>query len=125
MKERKVWKEAGIDPQGDWYIQSGTGMAEALRMASEKRAYTLTDRGTFLAQRDRLDLTILSDGDPLLRNPYSVIVVTSEKHPGVNSDAAQRFSEFLLSAEVQRVIGEFGVERFQQPLFFPTSTTAP
>lgn len=125
MKERKVWTETGIDPQGEWYIQSGTGMAEALRMASEKHAYTLTDRGTFLAQRDRLELTVLSDGDPLLRNPYSVIVVSSEKHPGLNHKAARRFSEFLLSAEVQRVIGEFGVERFQQPLFFSTSEAAP
>ena len=125
MKERKVWKQAGIDPQRSQYVQSGMGMAEVLRMASEKRAYTLTDRSTFLAQGGKLDLAILSDGDPLLRNPYSVIVVSSEKHPSVNADAARRFSDFLLSAEVQRVIGEFGVELFQQPLFFSTSTKAP
>lgn len=87
-------------------------------MASEKRAYTLSDRGTFLAQRERLDLTILFEGDPLLHNPYTVIIVSSEKHPGVNDQAASRFSEFLLSPKAQTIIGEFGIERFGQPLFF-------
>ena len=123
MKEKKVWEEAAIEPQGNWYVRAGAGMAEALRMASEKRAYTLADRGTFLAQRDRLDLAIHFEGDPLLRNPYAVIVVSSEKHPGVNHQAASRFSEFLLSPKVQRIIGEFGIERFGQPLFFPRSST--
>ena len=118
-KEQEVWKEAGITPEGDWYIEAGAGMAAALRMASEKRACTLADRGTFLAQRDRLDLTILSEGDPLLRNPYAIIVVSADKHAGVNHEAATRFAQFLRSAEVQRAIGEFGVERFGQPLFFP------
>jgi tungstate transport system substrate-binding protein len=122
MKEKKVWREAGIQPQGEWYVRAGAGMAEALRMASEKGAYTLADRGTFLAQRERLDLVVLSEGDPLLRNTYSVIVVSSETHPGINAQAARRFSEFLLSPKVQRVIGKFGVERFGQPLFFPQPT---
>ena len=125
MTEKKIWNTAGIEPQGEWYVQAGSGMAEALRMASEKRAYTLSDRGTFLAQRERLDLTIFSEGDPFLRNPYSVIIVNSEKHPSVNRQAASRFSEFLLSPEVQRVIGEFGVERFGQPLFFPRGPSGP
>jgi len=120
MKEKKVWKEAGIEPQGKWCIQAGTGMAEVLRMASEKGAYTLADRGTFLAQREGLDLVVLSEGDTLLRNPYAVIVVSSEKLPGINAQAARRFSEFLVSPKTQRVIGEFGVEQFGQPLFFPT-----
>ena len=86
-------------------------------MASEKQAYTLSDRGTFLAQRERLDLTILFQGDPLLQNSYTVTVVNSGKHPGVNHQGASRFSEFLLSPQVQTIIGEFGVERFGQPLF--------
>jgi tungstate transport system substrate-binding protein len=124
MKELQIWKQAALDPERQWYVQAGAGMAEALRMASEKRAYTLADRGTFLAQRHRLDLTILSAGDPLLRNPYAVIVVRSEKHPNVNQRAAGRFSEFLLSPKVQRVIGQFGVEPFGQPLFFAQPVAA-
>jgi tungstate transport system substrate-binding protein len=119
MKEQSIWKDAEVDPQPPWYIQAGAGMAEALRMASEKRAYTLADRGTFLAQRHRLDLTILSEGDPLLRNPYTVIVVSAKKHPHVNDRAASRFSEFLRSPKVQRMIGQFGIGPFGQPLFFP------
>lgn len=97
-------------------------MAEVLRIASEKRAYTLTDRGTFLTQRKGLDLTILSEGDPLLQNQYSVIVVGSERHPHVHAEAAQRFTEFLLSPKVQKLIGEYGVERYGQPLFFPVQS---
>ena len=120
IKELGIWKEAKIDPQGVWYVRAGAGMADALRMADEKRACTLVDRGTFLAHRARLDLTILSEGDPLLRNPYAVIVVSSQKHANVNHRAARRFSEFLRSPKVQRVIGEFGVESFGQPLFFPS-----
>ena len=118
MKEKSIWLAREIDPQGEWYVRAGAGMAEALRMASEKQAYTLSDRGTFLAQRKWLDLTILFESDPLLHNPYTVIVVSSEKHPDVNHQAASRFSEFLLSSKAQTVIGEFGVERFGQPLFF-------
>lgn len=124
MKEKKVWQAAAIEPQGEWYVQGGAGMAAALRMASEKRAYTLTDRGTFLSQRDRLDLTIHVEGDPLLLNPYVVIVVSSKKHPGVNHQAASRFSEFLLSPNVQQIIGEFGVKQFGKPLFFPKELPA-
>ncbi len=118
MKEKMIWKDLKVDPQGDWYIRAGSGMAEALRMANEKQAYTLSDRGTFLAQQERLDLTILFEGDPLLHNPYTVIVVSPERHPGVNHHAASRFSEFLLSLNGQTIIDEFGVERFGQPLFF-------
>ena len=125
MKEKKIWKEASLDPAGKWYVRAGAGMAQALRIASEKRAYTLADRGTFLSQRDRLDLTIHSQGDPLLRNPYAVIVVSSAKHPGLNHQAASRFSEFLLSPKVQRIIAKFGVERFGQPLFFPRRPSGP
>ena len=125
MKEKEIWKEAALDPAGNWYVRTGAGMAQALRIAREKRAYTLADRGTFLSQRDRLDLAIHSQGDPLLRNPYAVIVVSSAKHPGVNHQAANRFSEFLLSPKVQSIIGKFGVERFGQPLFFPRMSSRP
>jgi tungstate transport system substrate-binding protein len=122
MKERTVWQEAGMEPQGTWYVSSGAGMAEVLRMANEMDAYTLADRSTFLAQRERFNLIIHSEGDPLLRNPYSVVVVSPENHPDINHEAAVRFSDFLLSPNVQQIIGEFGVERFGQPLFFPRAT---
>jgi tungstate transport system substrate-binding protein len=119
MKERAVWEQAAVEPEGDWYLQAGVGMAAVLRMASEKGGYTLADRGTFLAQRADLDLVLVSEGDPLLRNPYAVLVVSAKKHPGVDAQAATRFCEFLLSPAVQRTIGEFGVDRFGQPLFSP------
>jgi len=89
-----------------------------LRMASEKRAYTLSDRGTFLAQRQGLDLAILCAGDPLLVNQYSVILVNPERHPHVRREAAQKFADFLLSVQTQKTIADFGKDRFGQPLFF-------
>jgi tungstate transport system substrate-binding protein len=118
MKEKIIWNNGKIDPRGEWYIRAGAGMAAVLRMASEKRAYTLTDRGTYLAQRAGLDLTILCESDPLLNNPYAVIVVSAAKHPGGNHQGANRFAQFLLAPKVQGVIGEFGARRYGQPLFY-------
>ena len=119
MKEKGIWKQAGTSPQGRWYIQTGSGMAQTLRMASEKSAYTLSDRGTFLSQRDRLGLVIVSAGDPMLRNQYAVIVVDPKKHSHVEADAARQFADFLLSPETQAMIGSFGVEKYGEPLFLP------
>ena len=118
-KELAIWKTAEISPQGDWYLQAGSGMAATLRIANEKNAYTLSDRGTFLAQSKQLDLVIRSEGDALLRNPYAVIVVSTTKHPYVNQAAAKRFADFLLSRTVQKAIATFGIDRCGQPLFFP------
>ena len=106
-------------PRGAWYLECGQGMAQALRIATEKRAYTLTDRGTFLAQRKRLDLVPLVEGDPALLNRYAVILLDPEKYPHLNHEAARRFADFLRRADVQKTIGEFGVAEFGQPLFFP------
>jgi tungstate transport system substrate-binding protein len=117
VKEKAVWKRANIDPRGDWYVRAGSGMGAVLRMADEKRAYTLSDRGTFLAQRDKLDLAILSEGDPLLMNPYSVILVNPEKHPNIRREEAQKFADFLLAPETQRLIADFGKDRYGEPLF--------
>jgi tungstate transport system substrate-binding protein len=119
QKEREVWAKAGVEPQGTWYIRSGTGMAQALRMAKEKQAYVLTDRGTFVALRKELELEALVQGDALLRNRYAVIVVNPEKHPHVRHDAARQFAEFLLAPEVQRKIGDFGKDKYGEALFFP------
>jgi tungstate transport system substrate-binding protein len=103
-------------------------MAQVLGIAAEKRAYTLSDRATFLAQRQGLDLVILSEGDPLLVNPYSVIVVNPAKHPHVRREAAERFADFLREPETRRAIAAFGKDRYGQPLFFvgePGPTPAP
>ena len=126
MKERRIWTESGVEPAVDWYIEAGGGMSAILSIADHKRAYTLTDRGTFLSQCSRLDLEILAEGDPLLQNPYAVIVVNPENHSGINHEAAQKFAAFLLALETQQAIGRFGVEEYGQPLFFPdAAVTAP
>ncbi|MCI0335737.1 MAG: substrate-binding domain-containing protein [Planctomycetes bacterium] len=112
-------------PTGDWYIHAGTGMAQALRMANEKRAYTLTDRGTFLALRKELDLQIVFEGDPFLKNNYSVIVCSSQKHPHLNTQAAEQFANFLTDPTTQQLIANFGVNKFDEPLFYPTKSPTP
>jgi len=117
-KEMEIWKEAGLERDGDWYTRAGAGMAHVLRMAGQMQAYTLTDRGTFLAYRGDLQLEPLVEGDSLLMNPYAVMVVSREKHPRGNEQAAGQFAEFLLAPQTQKAIAAFGVEEFGQPLFF-------
>ena len=117
--ELALWKSGEIDPQGDWYIESGQGMAATLKIAGEKAAYTLTDRATYLANRQGLGLEILVEGDPVLLNVYHVITVNPEKWPKVNNAGATAFAQFLIDGETQKVIGEFGVDKYGQPLFFP------
>ncbi len=119
-RELELWKQAGVDPkEKGWYVATGQGMGETARIASEKRAYTIADRGTFLALRKSLDLAVLVEGDATLRNSYRVLVVSPEKHPKVRAAAARRFAGWLVSEEAQRAIGAFGKERFGQPLFVP------
>ncbi len=119
MLERKLWERAGLQPQpGQWYLETGQGMGATLRVASQKRAYTLTDRGTFLAQRRLLDLEVLYEGDPTLRNLYHVLIVNPRNGPRVNTEAARALARYLFSPEVLKTIDEFGRERFGQPLFF-------
>lgn len=117
--ELSLWGKAEIDPVGDWYIQSGQGMGDTLRIASEKFGYTLTDRATYLATKDTLELAILLEGDAVLLNIYHVIVVNPEKWPKVNEAGAQAFAQFLVSEETQKFIEDFGVDKYGQPLFFP------
>ena len=118
-KELALWQEAGIQPEGAWYQESGQGMGATLKIASEKGAYTLTDRATYLAMRGGLDLVVWVEGDERLFNVYHVMVVNPEKHPNVNHRGATAFADDLTSPEVQKVIGEYGQDRFGQPLFFP------
>jgi tungstate transport system substrate-binding protein len=121
-KELAIWKVAGIEPKGDWYISAGQGMGAVLTMANEQLAYTLSDRATYLARTKKgIDLVILCEGDPDLLNRYGVIAVNPAKHPGVNSELANKFIDWITSVETQKLIGTFGVKDFGKPLFFPES----
>lgn len=106
-KEKAIWAEAGIEPGGDWYLSLGQGMGATLTLANEKGAYTLTDRGTYLARKEGLELPILVEGDPILFNPYGVIAVNPERHSHVKYDLAMKFIEWLTSADTQEEISEF------------------
>lgn len=116
--ELTLWKSAGITPEGDWYIKTGQGMGDTLRIASEKAGYTLTDRATYLALKDTLNLTILYEGDAALLNIYHVITVNPDKWPKVNYAGALAFANWLVSPEIQKTIGNFGMDKYGQPLFF-------
>ncbi|MFQ5897264.1 MAG: substrate-binding domain-containing protein [Candidatus Methylomirabilia bacterium] len=119
-KEKIFWAEAGVTPVGEWYLESGQGMGATLRIASEKGAYTLTDRATYLNLRKTVGLEVLFEGSPDLSNRYSVYEVNPAKHPNlpVNHAGAKAFSDFLTSDEARAIIREYGKERFGQPLFF-------
>jgi tungstate transport system substrate-binding protein len=117
--EFRLWMQAGIEPGGDWYIESGTGMGDTLNIANERGAYTITDRGTYLALRDRLELPILVEGDPALINIYHVITLNPANGPRINSAGGEAFLSFLLDPATQAFIGEFGIAEFGEPLFTP------
>jgi tungstate transport system substrate-binding protein len=119
-QEKKLWKAAGIDPTGEkWYLQTGLGMAQTLDVAAEKRGYTLSDRGTFLALQKLLGMAILCQGDPTLLNIYHVIELDSARLPKVNAQGGTAFADFMVSPEAQEAIRTFGVEKYGGPLFFP------
>lgn len=123
-KEQRLWEAAGLSPKGSWYLEAGAGMEAVLRIANEKRAYCLTDRGTYLAHRKEYELSILFEGDKEFFNPYHVMLVAPARYPFVNYPLAKKFSEFLTSERGQRLIGEFGVDKFGQPLFYPAAGKA-
>ena len=109
-KELAIWKVSGIDPKGNkWYLEAGQGMEKTQRIANEKRAYTLTDRGTWLAtkDKDKLEMSILFEGDPVLFNQYGVMVVNPEKHSHVKFKEAMEFVNWLISKEGQEAIASF------------------
>jgi len=119
IKERELWRVTGIESSGGWYIEAGTGMVGTLRIVNERRAYTLTDRGTYLAHRKELDLTILVEGDENLYNPYSIIPVSKEKYPHVNYQLAMKLVEFITDVKGQNIIRTYGEKEYGVPLFFP------
>jgi tungstate transport system substrate-binding protein len=119
LLEQALWKQAGIEPKGPWYIESGQGMGQTLGIANDRQAYTLTDRGTYLAFQKRVDLPVLVEKDRPLLNIYSVMEVNPANGPRVNAGAGKAFADFMLSATVQNVIRTFGVDKYGQPLFVP------
>jgi tungstate transport system substrate-binding protein len=119
LLEQALWKQAGLEPRGGWYIESGQGMGQTLLIANERKAYALTDRGTYLAFQKRVDLPILVERDRPLLNIYSVMEVNPANGPRVNAAAGKAFADFMLSPAVQAVIKTFGVDKFGQALFVP------
>jgi tungstate transport system substrate-binding protein len=119
-QEIKLWKAAGINPEGQkWYQQTGLGMGQTLSVAAEKKGYTLADRGTYLSMKKNLGLAILVEGDAALLNIYHVIEVNSAKWPKVNTAGAKAFADFMVYKNTQDIIKKFGVDKFGSPLFFP------
>lgn len=120
-KEISIWKKIGIEPSGDWYISAGKGMGEVLMMADEKNAYTLSDRGTYLSMKDKFELQVVVEKDKDLLNQYGVIAVNPEKNPAVHAEEANMFVDWILSKEIQQMIGEFGIKEYGEPLFIPNA----
>lgn len=123
-KELSLWEQSGIVPGGAWYLETGQGMGSTLHITSEKFGYTLTDRATYLAQRENLELDILLERDALLLNIYHVMVVNPQRWPDVNAAGAVAFAEFMVAEDIQNMIAVFGVEEYGQPLFFPDAGMA-
>lgn len=119
-KEKAIWKAAALKYEGEkWYQQTGLGMGQTLNVTSEKKAYTLADRGTYLALKKRLNLDILAEGDAILLNIYHVIEVNPAKFPKVNTAGGKAFADFMVSKEAQDMTKTFGIDKFGSPLFFP------
>ena len=130
-KELSIWSSLGITPTKDmpWYKALGQGMGETLTFANEQKAYTLSDRGTYLSMSDKLPNlavvfggnTLIENKDKLLLNPYGVMAVNPDKHPGVNFDLAMKIVQWITSPEVQQKIGSYGKDKFGQSLFYPSA----
>ncbi len=133
-KELSIWSSIAVTPTKEmtWYNSIGQGMGDTLLFAEEKQGYTLADRGTYLAMSDKLPgLDVMVGGgnlaenkDKALLNPYGVLAVNPEKHPNVKAELAQQFVEWILSPDVQKMIGGYGVDKFGQPLFYASAKPA-
>jgi tungstate transport system substrate-binding protein len=121
LLEQALWQQAGIEPKAAWYIESGQGMGQTLLVAFERSAYTLTDRGTYLAFQKRAALPILVEKDRPLLNVYSVMEVNPANGPRVNAVGGRAFADFMVSPATQGLIRTFGVEKYGQPLFVPVA----
>jgi tungstate transport system substrate-binding protein len=117
--EKSYWKTAGGKPEGAWYVSAGQGMGEVLTMAAAKQGYTLSDRATYGAYKDKTGLDILVQGDPKMFNPYGVIAVNPKKYPDINYQGAMAFVDWITSPEGQKAIADFKINGEQQ--FFPSA----
>ncbi len=122
-KELSIWTKAALTPAGDWYVNVGQGMGEAAKIANEKQAYILIDRGTFLSLQKSISLVILVEDQKDLFNPYGVIIVNNAKFAKVNEVDAKKFVDWITSPEVQKLIGKFGKAKYGQALFTPSAAT--
>jgi len=118
-KELSLWQKTGLMPQGDWYKSVGQGMGKVIQIANELGAYTMTDRGTWLAYQSKSNLALLYQGDPPLFNPYGIIAVSPERHAHVNHTGAESLIAWITSNKGQRLIGEFTVKG--ERLFIPNA----
>ena len=121
--EKSLWKLAGVEPHGAWYIEAGQGMGATLGIADDRKAYTVTDRGTYLAFQKRVRLPILVEGDRPLLNVYSVMKVNPSNGPKVNAAGGAAFADFMVSPDTQKIIKTYGADKYGQALFVPVAST--
>lgn len=115
--EKKLWSALNMSPTGDWYMEAGSGMGDTLNIANEREAYTISDRGTFLSLKNRLDLDVLIEDDAALLNVYHVILTNPDNGSNINAAGGQAFLDFLLEPATQEFISTFGIDEFGEPLF--------
>jgi tungstate transport system substrate-binding protein len=117
-KEKQLWKAAGITPEGAWHIEAGQGMGAVLTMAFNKKAYALTDRGTFIKYQEKIEpMAIAFEGDEALYNPYGIIAVNPKKYPDTNYELAKKFIDYVTGPKGQKIIADYKVKGKQ--LFYP------
>lgn len=124
VKEKELWEAAGIKPQGDWYRiyeKGAQGNVPTLLYTDEQKAYTVMDRATYITTKDKIKLAVLVEKDELLLNYITLIPVNPQKLKGINSEGANAFVQWLVSEEAQRLVKEFGKDKYGEPLFFPNS----
>ncbi len=120
-KEKAFWEELDLKPEGDWYVSTGKGMGDVIQMTDEMAGYTMSDRATYLSMKDKIDLKVVIEGDSKLFNQYGVIPVNPDKTDRINNAGAKAFVEWILSEDTQKLIGEFGKEKFGEALFIPNA----
>ncbi len=118
-KELSLWRSANIEPEAAWYMDAGQGMGKVLQIAGELDAYTLTDRGTWLAYQQRSPLSIRFEGDARLHNPYGIIAVNPKRYPDINHQGASKLIQWIISPEAQQLIGDYRIEGSR--LFIPAA----
>ena len=124
-KELQLWEQAGIKPQGQWYREAGQGMGKVLQIAGELDAYTLTDRGTWLAYQNKVPLVIVTEGDKHLFNPYGIIAANPARYPDANYSGAMALINWITSSAAQNMIGAFTIDgqRLFVPMNVPVKST--